>query len=105
MKIAQRMESYMQGGMSGFLGIDFSPHKEKGLNRLSASSSHQNKLKFKENAIDDIGVVVVDGNFELYGKIIFGNKQILKMLGYQPENILDRTVHILMPRRIADLHN
>lgn len=36
--------------------------------------------RIKENNIDDIGVVVVDGNFDLYGKIIFGNKYLLKIL-------------------------
>jgi hypothetical protein len=32
--------------------------------------------------IDEIGVAVVDGNFGLYGKMVFANKIFLKLLGY-----------------------
>lgn len=32
------------------------------------------KLLTGENTIDDLGVLVVDGNFDLYGRILFGNK-------------------------------
>jgi PAS domain S-box-containing protein len=62
-------------------------------------------LRLRDNTIDDIGVVVVDGNFDLYGKIIFGNKKILRVLGYQGEDVLGKTVHCLMPRMISDVHN
>jgi hypothetical protein len=37
--------------------------------------------------IDEIGVAVVDGNFGLYGKMLFANKIFLKLLGYQNEEV------------------
>lgn len=50
--------------------------------------------------------MVVDGNFDLYGKIIFGNKLILKALGFKrPEEIINKTVHKIIPRVVADQHN
>jgi len=50
--------------------------------------------------------MVVDGNFDLYGKIIFGNKLILKALGFKrPEEIINKTVHKIIPRVVADHHN
>ena len=52
-----------------------------------------------------IGVVVVDGDFDLYGKIIFGNRKLLKLLGCQAENILGKTVHSVMPKVVAEVHN
>lgn len=37
------------------------------------------------SSLDEIGVLVVDGKFDLYGRILFGNKQILNLLGYSAE--------------------
>ena len=36
----------------------------------------------KTSLIDEVGVVIVDANFNLYGKMLFANKIILRMLGY-----------------------
>lgn len=58
------------------------------------------------NTIDDIGVAVVDGNFDLYGRILFTNKKFLSLLGgYQASELANRTVHHIMPRAVADMHN
>lgn len=59
----------------------------------------------KSSLIDEIGVVVVDGNFSLYGKIVFANKIITKMLGYQNQDINGKLIHQLMPTSIAEVHN
>jgi hypothetical protein len=40
------------------------------------------RKQHKSNLIDEVGVIVVDGNFGLYGKIVFANKIVLKLLGY-----------------------
>jgi hypothetical protein len=57
----------------------------------------------RAGTIDSIGVIIVDGNFDLYGKIIFGNKLILNALGYKrADEIINKTVHKIMPRIIAD---
>jgi hypothetical protein len=55
--------------------------------------------------LDEVGVVVVDGNFDLYGKIRFTNKIILKQLGYQTGELLNKQIHCLMPTPIAEIHN
>ncbi len=47
----------------------------------------------KASLIDEVGVVVVDGNFGLYGKMVFANKIILKLLGYRFEDINGKLVH------------
>lgn len=86
-KIAQRMESNLSDSVNGSIVSGFQ------------------RLKFKENSIDDIGLVVVDGNFDLYGRIIFGNKKILQILGFQAEHIIGKTVHNIMPKIIAEVHN
>lgn len=36
----------------------------------------------RNNQIDEVGLVTVDGNFSLNGKIMFANKNITKSLGY-----------------------
>eukprot|EP00347_Sterkiella_histriomuscorum_P021489 403333800 len=59
----------------------------------------------KNNQIDETGLVIVDGNFTLYGKILFTNKTILKLLNYKPEDVEDKKIHILMPSQIAEIHN
>jgi hypothetical protein len=41
---------------------------------LGAMGRKQHKI----NLIDEIGVIVVDGNFSLYGKMVFANKIVLK---------------------------
>ena len=48
---------------------------------------------------------VVDGDFDLLGKIRFGNHQLLKSLGYKADQLVGKLVHVLMPRCIADIHN
>ncbi len=50
-------------------------------NRSALGSGMNSNL----TSVDDIGVLVVDGDFDLYGRILFGNKQILQLLGYKAE--------------------
>ena len=59
----------------------------------------------KGSSTDEIGVIVVDGNFDLYGRIIFGNKLILKILGYRGDDLINKTVHSIMPSAVGDIHN
>lgn len=59
-KIARRMESYIN------------------LKNASASGRAASNNRINHgNTIDDIGVAVVDGNFDLYGRILFTNKKFL----------------------------
>ena len=55
--------------------------------------------------VDLVGVVVVDGNFNLYGKILFANKIIVRLLGYQDNEIQGKLIHSLMPTQVAEVHN
>jgi hypothetical protein len=48
---------------------------------------------------------VVDGNFSLFGKIVFANKIISKALGYTTEDIQSKMIHMLMPSNVAEVHN
>lgn len=90
----------MSGGAGAGLNLDVASGNEASMHGGFGG------IKFKESSsIDDIGILVVDGNFDLYGKMIFGNKQVLKALGYQAEDVLNHTVHKIMPKRIADVHN
>ena len=50
---------------------------------LGAMGRKQHKISL----VDEVGVVVVDGNFSLYGKMVFANKIVLKLLGYRAEDI------------------
>jgi PAS domain S-box-containing protein len=59
----------------------------------------------RTNVIDEVGVAVVDGNFGLYGKMLFANKIFLKLLGYQTDEIQGKLIHQLMPSSIAEVHN
>ena len=55
------------------------------------------RKQHKVSLIDEVGVVVVDGNFSLYGKMVFANKIVLKLLGYRAEDVQGKLVHQLMP--------
>lgn len=55
--------------------------------------------------VDNVGVVVVDGNFKLYGKIIFANKIILHNLNYSSNELVNRSVKTLMPTDISNMHD
>lgn len=50
-------------------------------------------------------MVVVDGNFNLYGKIVFANKTLAKLLGYRNEDFIDQKIHMFMPEKISEIHN
>jgi hypothetical protein len=41
----------------------------------------------KSTEIDESGLIIVDANFNLYGKINFGNKILLRALNYKIEEI------------------
>lgn len=56
-------------------------------------------------SFDEVGMVIVDGNFSNRGKILFGNKILLKALGYSASEVLGKTVHALQPREIARVHD
>ena len=47
----------------------------------------------------------MDGNFNLYGKILFANKIIVRLLGYQDNEIQGKLIHSLMPTQVAEVHN
>lgn len=59
----------------------------------------------KSSLIDEIGCVVVDGNFNLFGKILFANKIISKLLGYINTDVQGKLIHSLMPSAVAEVHN
>ena len=48
---------------------------------------------------------MVDGNFNLYGKVLFANKIVVKQLGYQDGEINGKLIHSLMPSKVAEVHN
>lgn len=58
--------------------------KNQGINiyRQMTFIGAMGRKQHKVNLIDEVGVVVVDGNFGLYGKMLFANKIVLKLLGY-----------------------
>lgn len=63
------------------------------------------RLNIKDCVADSTGVMLVDGNFDLYGRIIFGNKVVLKLLGYRVEEVGGKLIHMLMPACVAEVHN
>ncbi|TNV87532.1 hypothetical protein FGO68_gene3995 [Halteria grandinella] len=64
------------------------------------------KTAFNEDGQEEIGVMVVDGKFDLYGKVIFGNKYIIQALGYKSvKELASMTIHRIMPRCVAEVHN
>ena len=73
----------------------------KQMSLLGAMGRKQHKVSL----VDEVGVVVVDGNFSLYGKMVFANKIVLKLLGYRAEDVRGKLVHQLMPTSIAEVHN
>lgn len=54
---------------------------------------------------DEVGVAIVDGNFANMGKILYCNKIVLKTLMYCANDVIGKTVHVLMPRQIAQVHD
>ena len=48
---------------------------------------------------------MVDGNFNLYGKILFVNKIVVKALSYQDGEVQGKLIHSLMPSKVAEVHN
>ena len=50
------------------------------------------------------GILVLSGNIEDTGKIIFASKAFLKMTGYTYSGIIDGNLHMLVPRFLEKLH-
>lgn len=50
-------------------------------------------------------MLIVDGNFDQWGRILYGNNQLLSALGYRIDDVANKLIHVLMPRVIADAHN
>ena len=63
------------------------------LRQMMTMRSLGNQMSQKGNLIDEIGVLVVDGNFSLYGKILFANKILVKSLGYKTEDLKGKLIH------------
>ena len=45
--------------------------------RVDSLSILNRKKQSNQSLLDEVGVIVVNGNFDLYGKILFCNKLIL----------------------------
>ena len=43
--------------------------------------------------MDETGVIAVDGDFNLYGRILFANKIIVKILGYKTDDLKGKQIH------------
>eukprot|EP00347_Sterkiella_histriomuscorum_P007366 403349219 len=66
--------------------------------------SFQN-MKTSFITFDEISVAIVDGNFTQMGKLLYANKILLRHLGFKAEEVVNQTVHLLMPREIALVHD
>ena len=56
-------------------------------------------------SFDEISLAIVDGNFLNMGKILYGNKVLLKYLDYKKDDVSGKTVKLLMPLDIATVHD
>ncbi|CDW75859.1 pas domain s-box family protein [Stylonychia lemnae] len=75
------------------------------LKHMMNMQSVRSQSSIKNSLIDDVGLTVVDGNFSLFGRMIFANKTISKLLGYKSEELINQRIHILMPGQISEVHN
>ncbi|CDW79028.1 pas domain s-box family protein [Stylonychia lemnae] len=62
-------------------------------------------IKGSFSNFDEISLAIVDGNFSNMGRLLYANKILLRHLGYKQEQVLQQTVHLLMPREIALVHD
>ena len=47
-------------------------------------------------SFDEISLAIVDGNFLNMGKILYGNKVLLKYLDYKKDDVSGKTVKLLI---------
>ena len=81
---------------SDFYYSQISQHKQ-----IFAQPTHFLKLK----GFDEVAVVLVDGTYENLGMIIYGNKTLLKSVGYTAEEALYKTIHLILPSEFVPVHD
>ena len=55
--------------------------------------------------VDESGFLIVKGTYKEFGKILFSNKTINNLLGYERKFLVSRMINCLMPDIISESHH